>query len=111
MGLGRSESMRIKSYFAQAVEDAIAQARQELGEEAMLVKTRRAMPEARHLGEYEVVFAADLPEAEHGAPGTPPPQRGSQPAPDRLSLEIAELKQELEGMRRSLACSTFPPPQ
>jgi flagellar biosynthesis protein FlhF len=103
--------MRIKSYFAPAVEHAIAQARHELGDEAMLVKTRRAMPEARHLGEYEVIFAADLPEAADGAPATPQPQRGSQPASDRLSLEIAELKQELEGMRRSLACSAFAPHQ
>lgn len=104
--------MRIKSYFAPAVEDAIAQARQELGEDAMLVKTRRSLSEARHLGEYEVIFAADVPEAEaDDPPGTPPIPRGSRPASDRLSLEIGELKRELEGMRRSLACSIFAPPQ
>jgi flagellar biosynthesis protein FlhF len=104
--------MRIKSYFAPSVEIALVQARQELGDEAMLVKTRRSMPDARHLGEYEVIFAADAPEA--GADGMPSglaPPRGSNPPPDRLSLEIAELKQELEGMRRSLAHSAFAPPQ
>jgi flagellar biosynthesis protein FlhF len=104
--------MRIKSYFAPAVEDAIKQARQELGEEAMLVKTRRSMPEARHLGAYEVIFAAEVPEAAAGEVlDARPPERGASPAPDRLSLEIAELKRELEGMRRSLACSAFTPPQ
>ena len=37
--------MRIKSYFARAVEDAITQARQEMGEDAMLIQTRRASAE------------------------------------------------------------------
>jgi flagellar biosynthesis protein FlhF len=101
--------MRIKSYFAPAVEHAIAQARQELGEDAMLVKTRRTMPEARHLGEYEVVFAADVPEAADEAACGALAERGASPGPDRLSLEIAELKRQLEGMRRSLACSAFSP--
>ncbi len=99
--------MRVKSYFASAVEDAMAQARQELGEEAMLVKTRRAPAEARHLGEYEVIFASDLETGEPAAP-TPPPTGG---APDRLSGEIADLKRELEGMRRTLARSVFAPAQ
>jgi len=103
--------MRIKSYFAPAVEDAIAQARQELGEDAMLVKTRRSMPEAGHLGEYEVIFAADVPDAAvEDPPGTPPAQRTSRPSSDRLSLEIADLKRELESMRRSLASSVFASP-
>ena len=42
--------MKIKSYFAHTVEDAMAQAREELGPEAMLVNSRKASPEARHLG-------------------------------------------------------------
>ena len=49
--------MKIKSYFAGSVEAAINQAKQELGEDAMLMNSRKSMPEARHLGEYEVVFA------------------------------------------------------
>ena len=51
--------MRLKSYFSATVEDAMASARQELGPEAMLVNSRTAPPEARHLGDYEVVFATD----------------------------------------------------
>ena len=39
----------------------MAPARQELGPDAMLVNSRKAPPEARHLGEYEVVFAIDAP--------------------------------------------------
>ena len=49
--------MKIKSYYSRSVEIAIAEAREELGPEAMLVESRKAAPEARHLGEYEVIFA------------------------------------------------------
>lgn len=49
--------MKIKSYFAPTVEDAMAMARQELGPKAMLANSRGAPPEARGRGEYEVVFA------------------------------------------------------
>ena len=49
--------MKIKSYFAPTVEDAMAMALRELGPEAMLVNSRRAPPEPRGRGEYEVVFA------------------------------------------------------
>ena len=41
------------------------QARKELGPDAMLVTTRTSALEARHLGEYEVVFASDLQPAEN----------------------------------------------
>jgi flagellar biosynthesis protein FlhF len=48
--------MTIKSFFADTVAAAIREARGQLGEEAMLLKSRRAPDEARHLGAYEVVF-------------------------------------------------------
>jgi flagellar biosynthesis protein FlhF len=99
--------MRIKSYFARTVEDAMAQARQELGPEAMLVNSRKAAPEARDLGEYEVVFAADT----GSAPAAERPSALAQPFGDRLSMEVAELKRELEGMRRTLTRSAFAPSQ
>ncbi len=110
--------MRIKSYYAHAVEDAMAMARQELGPDAMLVNSRKAPPEARHLGEYEVVFATDLPLEEGASPkagegpaGTPaafgtPAVFG--PA-ERLAREVADLKKELEGMRRTLQRTPFSP--
>src|ERR1700760_2750350 len=97
--------MRIKSYFAHTVEDALATARQELGAEAMLVNTRRALPDSGHDGEYEVVLASDAPEP--AAPGTTTTVTAATAArvPDRLSVEVSELKRELEGMRRTLAQS------
>ena len=98
--------MRIKSYFARTVEDAMGQARQELGAEAMLVQSRRAPPEARHLGEYEVVFAAGM-----AGESLPAASGGDAPAPGRLAEEVGELKKQLEGMRRALTKSAFAPAQ
>ena len=56
--------MRLKSYFANSVEEAMARARQELGPDAMLVNSRKSAPDARHLGIYEVVFVTEGPLAE-----------------------------------------------
>lgn len=57
--------MRIKSFFASTVDAALAEARRELGPEAMLIESRRSAPESRRLGEHEVVCAitADAPMA------------------------------------------------
>ena len=82
--------MRLKSYFTRTVEDAIAAASQELGTDAMLVNSREAHPEARHLGEYEVVFATDALPAEATDAAAPLTRLSG----DRLSVEVAELKKE-----------------
>ena len=106
--------MRIKSYFSRTVEDAMAAAAQELGPDAMLVNSRKAPQEVRHRGEYEVVFATDLPAGEADPGGTPPSgaaSRPAQPPGDRLAKEVAELKKELEGMRRALTRSVIAPSQ
>src|SRR5437763_11250850 len=101
-----AKPMKLKSYYSPTVEDAIALARQELGPDAMLVNSRRALPETRHLGEYEVVFVTDSPTApleDADRPG-PPPR-----APDRLSADVCDLKRELETMRRALTHSAYAP--
>ena len=84
--------MKIKSYFASSVEQAIQQARQELGSEAMLVTSRRAAAEARHLGAYEVVFGA--PDSDDNAP--------ARPASKDLSAELQVLRAQLEDIKRVL---------
>jgi flagellar biosynthesis protein FlhF len=97
--------MKLKSYFADAVETALAQARGELGPEAMLLNSRRTSPEYSHLGAYEIVCAV-APEFGTGrdAPyGTPPrSDRQSQ----RLSQEVAELRQQMERLASNLARSS-----
>lgn len=57
--------MRLKSYYSATIEAAIRKARLELGDDAMLLESRSAPPEARHLGAHEVVFA--MPEDDPAA--------------------------------------------
>ncbi|MDE3167484.1 MAG: hypothetical protein KGN36_16910 [Acidobacteriota bacterium] len=104
--------MKIKSYYSRTVEDALASARAELGPEAMLVNSRKAPIQTRHLGEYEVVFASLAPDEEspEGA-AVPPPETPPSPSNDRLSSEVADLKKELEGMRRVLTRTAYAPQQ
>ena len=51
--------MRIKSYFSGTVESAMELASRELGDEAVILNSRPAPLDARHLGAYEVVFGVD----------------------------------------------------
>jgi flagellar biosynthesis protein FlhF len=87
--------MRMKSYFAPTVQDAMEQARQEMGPEALLVNSRKAPPEAQGLGEYEVVFAV-LPEA-----SAPPAEAGPAPA-DPVIGELARLRNQVQDMVSAL---------
>src|SRR5687767_5846467 len=105
---GKGTPMKIKSYYSRSVEDAIAAARQELGPEAMLVNSRRSLPEAKHLGEYEVIFVVEAPayESESGAAAAMAQETR---APERLSADVSELKRELEAMRRALTRSAYAP--
>jgi flagellar biosynthesis protein FlhF len=98
--------MRMKSFFAPTVQDAVEQARRELGPEALLVNSRKAPPEAQGLGEYEVVFAV-LPEGAEGqgtGDGTAEPgDRGKAPAAeDQVLRELARLRKQIEEMGSSL---------
>jgi flagellar biosynthesis protein FlhF len=51
--------MQTKAYFSSSVPAALAVARQELGENALLVSSRPAPPEVRQFGRLEVTFAWD----------------------------------------------------
>ena len=57
-----NQKLFVKSYFSSSVDEGMAQARADLGPDALLLNTREAPPEARHLGDYEVVFgvASDM---------------------------------------------------
>ncbi len=89
----------------------MAQARRELGAEAMLVNSRKAPLEAAHLGSYEVVFAVDAPDYGDAADSQPREAVAPPPMSDRLTAEVADLKRELEGMRRAINRSAFSPAQ
>lgn len=72
----------------------MAQARDVMGPDALLLDTKEAPPEARHLGEYEVVFGeyADAP-AMQGTDESPSPE------PDALE----EIRRGVEEIRDMLA--------
>ncbi|MBL8176353.1 MAG: hypothetical protein JNK48_16880 [Bryobacterales bacterium] len=94
--------MRLKSYFASTVDAAMHQARLELGEDAMLLDSRQAPAEARHLGSCEVVFA--LPETAPETPAATGPAQAKGPA--RQYSDLAELRRELDRVRNSVERSS-----
>jgi flagellar biosynthesis protein FlhF len=96
----------MKSFFAPTVQDAVEQARLELGPDALLVNSRKAPPEAQGMGEYEVVFAV-LPEsgdAQETREGTvEPAERGKSAAvEDPVLRELARLRKQMDEMGSSL---------
>jgi flagellar biosynthesis protein FlhF len=97
--------MRLKSYFADTIEEAISQARREMGSDAMLVNSKRSGVEARHLGAYEVVCAGET-EARSETPDTQRKRSAAAAPPmDRLSQDVTELKQQMERLALTLARS------
>ena len=109
--------MRIKSYFADSVQEAIEKARIELGPEAMLMNSKKTDFELRALGSVEVVFGlpgqtpatkprlqvknanafVDAPVSLSGS--TPPPAA----APSgQMAQELSDLRKQIETVKRSL---------
>ncbi len=104
-------SLRLKSYFASSVEAAVALARQQLGDEAMILDARPATPEARYLGKYEVVFGL-APLSTETPPPSEYPAKGADAGTVRdadaraLRKELARLAQRVE---RLLPRKPWPP--
>lgn len=89
--------MRLKSYFSGTVEAAVELAREELGEDALLVNARPATPETRYLGAYEVVFGIGHKASDQNA--APPAPAGPW---EHLAQEVAGLKREFERMAKTM---------
>jgi flagellar biosynthesis protein FlhF len=85
-----------KSYFANTVEEGLALARKEFGEEALLIESKRTRPGERRLGAYEIVVGAPASPSETAAPASPAPREAS--PGHALSQEISGLRLELERM-------------
>lgn len=106
--------MRLKSYFAATVEEAISLASRELGEDAMLVYSRETMPETRNLGRYEVVFALEaegqgggeaVAEPAGQAPGAAPVGARSHESGSawrELRADVLEMKRQFARVERLL---------
>src|SRR5579884_3241789 len=107
--------MRIKSFFAASVDLALGAAREELGPEAMLVQSRPAPPEARHLGDYEVVCALLPSEAVDNKAAsrnreTALPREHAEPSNlDRLTRDLNELRGAVQSLRASVAAKPATP--
>jgi hypothetical protein len=63
--------MRLKSFFADTIEQALREAREAMGPDAMLVDSKPSGAEARHLGAYEVVICAEETGLPLCGPSTP----------------------------------------
>lgn len=97
--------MRLKSFFADSIEQALSLARRELGPDAILVNSKRSDPVARDHGAFEVVCAVslDLPSRHRPAPNA----RALPPAPpsSQLAQDVSELKRQMERLALLLARS------
>jgi flagellar biosynthesis protein FlhF len=91
----------VKSFFAESVQAAMEHARVELGTDALLLDSREAPPEARHLGDYEVVFAAC---SEPPAPPAPVPASEV----EALRRQVEEIREMLGRMTPSAAAQRSP---
>ena len=94
--------MRMKSYFANSVQVAMEQARRELGSDAILITSHSAGTEARHLGDYEVVFATELPEA--GATDGRAESGRATPIPAVSPAALDSMLAEIRDLRRLFQC-------
>lgn len=88
-----------KSYFANTMEQAFAKARQELGEDVLLLESRRPPASNRAQGGFEVVVGLDEPKP---VAVTTPPRRPAPPADANADPQWKSLLAEVSGLRQQL---------
>lgn len=79
-----------RSFFAESIPAAMEEARQQMGPDALLLESREAPPEARHLGAYEVIFAGS-------------PQAGAAAAVPAAHAIPEDLRDRLDEIRTLVA--------
>lgn len=98
-----------KSFFAETVEGAIAEATREMGAETFLVGSRRTEPAERHLGAYEVIVEGDPSRTKESASAAisnrteDPPASCFSASSTSRPPELDLIRQELSRMRDLLA--------
>lgn len=106
----KRDQMRIKSYFAKSVDQAMAHAREELGPEAMLLNTRKAPAEQFEGGGYEVIFG--LAEEAPGGIGNISPISAAPAAadetrpPEHFAAELGRLHDQIDEIRNLIVRSS-----
>jgi flagellar biosynthesis protein FlhF len=89
--------MQTKTYFASSVPAALETARRELGADALLLNSRPAPLDVRHLGRLEVTFASERIETAPSKPCTEAATRSKPPASD-----LDEIRQQLSALRHAI---------
>lgn len=90
--------MRMKSYFASSVQKAMEEARNELGDDAILVTSRLTPAEAGQPRRYEVVFAVGVNEG----PPAAEPKKSSLENTVAAGSPIQTVLNEIKEIRRQL---------
>ncbi len=100
--------MKLKSYFAGSVQEALDKARLELGHDAMLISSSETGRDLKDLGSYEVVFGVSHPEGTAaGCSDTKFSFAAGKPASSDLVLrELGELRRQIESFSHSVARSS-----
>ena len=87
----KNSRLFVKSYFASTIEEAMEQARVELGPDALLLNSREAPPEGRNRGDYEVVF------------GCRPAQASGSTALVPVNDPVEDLRRRMEEIREMIS--------
>lgn len=100
--------IRVKSYFANTVEEALVLGRQDFGDDALLLESKRTREGEEHLGAYEVVIGcprSDTPASPAPEPALPSGGPAVRPAVDSPSIR-AELER-MSNLIQHLAANTL----
>ncbi|HJT88765.1 MAG TPA: hypothetical protein VJ732_12935 [Bryobacteraceae bacterium] len=95
----------MKSYFASTIEEAIEQARLEMGPDALLLNSREAPPEGRQRGNYEVVFGCRPAVAAEPAEASAPAAPATDPVED-LRRRMEEIREMVSRIGRGQSART-----
>lgn len=95
--------MRIKSYYAQTIPEAMKQARIELGEDAVIIASSKTSGETQRLGAYEVVFG--ITEQSGGASKTAAPESQATAGLDRLKDRMENLRKSVTSKREQVVAA------
>ncbi len=92
-----------RTYLAKSVDEAMAQAREELGPEAMLLNTRRLAGEQGLPGGYEVVVCAPVGQVKpRQLDERPRDSRSLRAVPEELAADLERLHSQMDEIRNLL---------
>jgi flagellar biosynthesis protein FlhF len=93
--------MKTKSYYANSIDAAIRQAREELGSDAMLIESHAASADGRYRGRFEVVFGVP----ENGQEQHAAKRLAAVPAREEVAAELKMLRAQIDELRKTIQAS------